>query len=203
MCSVPASGSSVSHTNADARTDANLDAQPHSYASKHERPHTDVSAREQARTATPVPPPANWITIEQAIQRFSDAGFHRKLRTVQKYCTNARLSSHLALTGVGFNYFVDPASIEAFIAREAQMAPLTSDSDLDDGTAPARTAAQPHAQPRPDAHDDARTASRVARRLDARRRKPEGGDGDAARSPRREQCCLRPSHDAGCSGMSW
>ena len=151
LCSVPASGSSVSHTNADARTDANGVAQPHSYASKHERPHTDVSAREQARTATPVPPPANWITIEQAIQRFSDAGVHRKLRTVQKYCTNERLSSHLALTDVGFNYFVDPVSIEAFIAQKAQMAPLSSDSDLDDGTAPARTAAQPHAQPRPDA----------------------------------------------------
>ena len=104
-----------------------------------------------------MPPPANWITIEQAIQRFSDAGVPRKLRTVQKYCTNGRLSSHLALTDVGFKYFVDPASIEAFIAREAQMAPLSSDSDLDDGTAPARTAAQPHAQPRPDApaHDDA------------------------------------------------
>ena len=69
--------------------------------------------------------------IEQAIPRFAAAGLPIKLRTVQKYCLNGKLRCTLAVTDKNtFKYFIDPTSIDEFIAREGQKAPTQND-DID------------------------------------------------------------------------
>jgi len=65
------------------------------------------------------PPPENWLVIDQVIPRFVAGGLPLKLRTVQKYCLNGKLRCTLAVTDKNtFKYFIDPASIEEFLARE-------------------------------------------------------------------------------------
>src|SRR5438046_2142582 len=88
--------------------------------------HTRIGASGRARVrSASQPPPENWIIIDQAITRFAAAGLPIKLRTLQKYCLNKKVRAVLAVTDKNtVKYFVDPTSIEEFIAREGQKTPL-------------------------------------------------------------------------------
>jgi len=94
-----------------------------------EHVHTRTDANGDARVrAHRKPPPENWLVIDQVILRFVAGGLPLKLRTVQKYCLNGKLRCTLALTDKNtFKYFIDPASIEEFLAREGQKVPTKTD----------------------------------------------------------------------------
>ena len=113
-----------------------------------DRAHARKDASERERQLTP--PPENWIVIDQALPRFNAAGLPIKLRTMRKYCLNGKLRCTLAVTDRNtFKYFVDPASIEEFIAREAQKTPTESD-DVE----PVRIASATDAPGRASVRDD-------------------------------------------------
>ena len=113
--------------------------------------HARTDANGDARVRAPrKPPPENWLVIEQAMPRFSAAGLPIKLRTVQKYCLNGKLRCTLAVTDKNtFKYFIEPTSIDEFIAREGQKAPTQNDD-----TEPAPTARAPDAPVRARGRDD-------------------------------------------------
>ena len=139
-------------------SDASRDAQlapsepvPASSPTNPEDAHTRMDANGDARVRTSRrQPPENWLVIEQAIPRFSAAGLPIKLRTVQKYCLNGKLRCTLAVTDKNtFKYFIDPTSIDAFIAREGQKAPTQNDD-----TEPVQTVRAPDAPIRARGRDD-------------------------------------------------
>ena len=121
-------------TRTEIAVDASGDAQSAPAVTAPENPslnsdtaHARPDASRRARAANQ-PPPENWIIIDQAIGRFAAAGLPIKLRTLQKYCLNNKLRATFAMTEKNtVKYFIDPTSIEKFIAGEQQKAPLHSD----------------------------------------------------------------------------
>ena len=95
-----------------------LDNPPFKNENVHTR--TDAYRRERARN----PAPENWIVIDRALERFAEAGLPIKVRTLQKYCLRQKIRSRLADTDKNtVKYFLDPTSLEEFIAREKQKVP--------------------------------------------------------------------------------
>lgn len=93
----------------------------------------DISGDAHARPSTSGASRDNWLTVEEAVAKFERSGVSRKMRTVQKYCLNGKLTCHQAITEIGVRYFIDPASIDAYVATAAQMAPIGTDTSSREG----------------------------------------------------------------------
>jgi hypothetical protein len=129
-------------------------------ASRYHQPMTDA----QPRPSAPLDETAYTLTIEQTADRYSQAGFPRPIRRLQKYCARGDLECRKVETEFGERYLVTPESVERHISYIAETASAS-------GRAPARLAAPERApaealimeprpaapldaQPRPGAPDD-------------------------------------------------
>jgi|SRR5579862_2314205 len=115
---------------------------------------TDAPTRPDA----PLDETAYTLTIEEAANRYAEAGFPRPIRRLQKYCARGDLECRKVETLTGEKYLITPESVErhtSYIKETAERASPRPD-------APERTikgvvnvveeqAAPGHDQPRPDA----------------------------------------------------
>jgi len=68
------------------------------------------------RPAAPLDETAYTLTIEEAANYYSEAGFPRPLRHLQKYCARGDLESRKVETPTGEKYLITPESVERHIS---------------------------------------------------------------------------------------
>jgi len=118
----------------------------------------------QPRPSAPVDESAYTLTIDQAADRYAEAGFPRPTRRLQKYCARGDLECRKVETENGERYLITPASIERHIAYITETAGAASRAPARQD-APERapesaeqseteTPAPRDAQPRPSAPDN-------------------------------------------------
>jgi hypothetical protein len=84
-----------------------------------------------ARPAAPLEESAYTLTIDQAADRYAQAGFPRPIRRLQKYCVRGDLECRKVETENGERYLITPDSIDRHVAYIAETAGAA-------GRAPAR-----------------------------------------------------------------
>jgi Mg2+ and Co2+ transporter CorA len=107
------------------------------------------------------PPDAPSLTVEEAAQRYDQAGIPRTLRRIQKYCARGDLECRKVETDFGEKYFITAESIERHIAQirdalaaagRAQARPDAPERTLEiQDTTRTEQRTPPDAQARPDA----------------------------------------------------
>ena len=67
------------------------------------------------------------LSLEETALRFTEAGFPRNIRSLQRYCAAGRLDCIKEETVSGLAYFVDPDSVERAITQLAQLHGITDE----------------------------------------------------------------------------
>ncbi len=70
----------------------------------------------QARPAAPADAPPS-LTVEDAAQRYEQAGIPRTIRRIQKYCVRGDLACQKVETEFGEKYLITPESVDRHIAQ--------------------------------------------------------------------------------------
>jgi hypothetical protein len=81
---------------------------------------------EQSRLVATTPDSEFILTIDEALERYAQAGIPRTPRSIQRYCAKGHLECRLIETSFGEKYLITPASIEKHIAYIDEVTPATS-----------------------------------------------------------------------------
>src|SRR6266852_4217418 len=81
---------------------------------------------DQSRPATTSPDSDFILSIDEALERYSQAGLPRTPRSVQRYCAKGHLECRLIETSFGEKYLITPTSVDKHIAYIEEVSPMTS-----------------------------------------------------------------------------
>ena len=70
------------------------------------------------------------LSIEEALQRYEDAGLSRTPRSVQRYCAKGDLDCHRIETSFGTKFLITPESVERHIAYIKEVQPVATGRGL-------------------------------------------------------------------------
>jgi hypothetical protein len=70
------------------------------------------------------------LSIDEALQRYEDAGLPRTPRSVQRYCAKGDLDCHRIETPFGVKFLIMPESVDRHIAYIKEVRPVATDRDL-------------------------------------------------------------------------
>src|ERR1700693_1109933 len=68
------------------------------------------------------------LTTEDAGNLYAQAGLHRTIRTLQRYCEHGHLDSRKKETLLDYMYLITPESVERHISRLRQFGATTDDA---------------------------------------------------------------------------
>ena len=106
-----------------------------------EQPRTDAPSGERS------PDHQYSLTIEQAAERYAQAGHPRTPRALQKYCSLNKLDCHKVETETGEKYLVAPYSVAHHIAYINEVRTVATGRDQSRTDATVRTIEDKHEQP--------------------------------------------------------
>jgi hypothetical protein len=67
------------------------------------------------------------LTIDEALERYADAGLPRTPRSVQRYCAKGHLDCRRIETAFGEKYLIAPASVDKHIAYIEEVRPVAAE----------------------------------------------------------------------------
>jgi len=88
---------------------------------------SDDNPRQEAATGSDSP---YSLSIEDALQRYDDAGLSRTPRSVQRYCAKGDLDCHRIETPFGVTFLITPESVDRHIAYIKEVRPVATDRGL-------------------------------------------------------------------------
>jgi len=69
------------------------------------------------------------LTIEEALERYAQAGLPRTPRSIQRYCAKGHLDCRRIETSFGEKYLISPASLDKHIAYIEEVRPVATSRD--------------------------------------------------------------------------
>src|SRR5205085_6177115 len=80
---------------------------------------------DQSRPVATTPDSDFTLSIDEALDRYSNAGHPRTPRSIQRYCAKGHLECRLIETGFGEKYLIAPGSVDKHIAYIDEVTPTT------------------------------------------------------------------------------
>jgi hypothetical protein len=75
------------------------------------------TSRDRSRLVATSPDSDFTLTIDEALQRYANAGLPRTPRIIRRYCAKGHLECRLIETQIGEKYLIAPASVDKHIAH--------------------------------------------------------------------------------------
>jgi hypothetical protein len=111
------------------------------------RYHSPMTA-DQSRPVATTPDSEFSLTIEDALERYAQAGLPRTPRSVQRYCAKGHLDCRRIETPFGEKYLISPASVDKHIAYIEEVRPVATSRDVPRQVATSVAAEESHDEPR-------------------------------------------------------